>query len=342
MFRYRDSHGAVQTLATESELRAAIRDGRIQQGTPLAQGNGGWSSAARHPIYADMTRRMAAASEGARRRAMRSRMERLTSRRSVRLAPLVLVLLGSIGFTVNVYRERALNEQKHAYAAAMLGLAHERAPVPELVAADPPESRDVELRQRWVKLQVAHELWRDMLAAREGTGMTGFFPPAGWMSDDYVLDARAFPAIGEHWDAYLRWDRQWAAASLGSRVLTLTWARGADAGLSERESLDVLDADLPGLSVLGWDLDLRREFALEAQRLHAALVESRGNAYIDRGEWWFADTRTQRAYAAHVRNLRRIAEQLEERSALRAQRLGLESIDAAVPAAVHRMRPAGS
>ena len=166
-------------------------------------------------------------------------------------------------------------------------------------------------------------------------------PPDGWASDDYIMHAAHYPAVGRHWASYLRWARQWDASAAQTRLLRLYQERGREAGLTERQEFELLDPDLPGLSALGWDLELRRQFAREADLLHTALVESRGNAYVDDGRWWFADTRTQRAYGEHVQNLRRIAAELERNARLRAERLGVDPA-VAVPPAVARLRPAGT
>ena len=262
-------------------------------------------------------------------------------RRIVALALITGLLLTAAGFTVDFLREQRLAEQKHALAGALLGLAEGRAPAPELIALPAPDvDDDAALRTLWVRLQVAHAIARSIDSTQASFRIRGFLPPDGWMSDAYIMDPKSFDQIGAHWAGYLTWDRYWSprAADLLRREEAY-W--GFQARLGERETFELIDPAQPGLSAIGWDLDLRREFAAEANRLHWTLVESRGNAFLDDGKWWFADTRTQRAYAAHVAELGRIAGLLLDNANRRARAYGVTPGDGVVPAAVGSMRPAG-
>ena len=343
MFRYRDAKGIEHVLPNETALHDAILAGDIHASTPLSEAaQGGWGLAGRHPAF---TRAQKAMSPVARLRSAQRRgrgLARWTQPRVVVPAALAFVLLVGGGFTVGHLRERALAEQRHAYATAMLGLANGHAPAPELLAAavGAPIADDAALRSVWVRFQVARAMARSADSAQTAHRVRGFLPPEEWMSDDYVRNARAFPAIAEHWANYLEWDRAWSEPA--EDRLFLENARYAiEAGLSERETFELIDPAQPGLAAVGWDLELRRQFAAEAQRLHTALVESRGNVVLDEGQWWFADTRTQRAYTEHTGNLRRIAAALRDNAARRAAGYGVPTPAGAVPDNVSRMRFAG-
>ncbi|HUF11464.1 MAG TPA: hypothetical protein VMN78_00025 [Longimicrobiales bacterium] len=341
MFRYRDAQGIEKRLLSDAELQAAIRDGRIHANTPLAMGDRGvWDIAGHHPTYKRSGKPQLAPPPGAR-RSGRQKLARLARSRRARWGTLVgLVVIAGLGFIANVVYKRGHAEQRLEYVNAMLGIADGRTPAPELLAEPAPEPNDGALRTAWVRLQVANTVWQRMEAAQINFGVRGFHPPAAWMSDDYVTNARAFPDVGAHWDGYLAWDRNWSPDAW--RLLNQENARrAAEAELTERQTFELIDPAQPGLSSVGWDLELRRQFAAEAARLHTTLVESRGNAFIDNGAWWFADTRTQRTYAQHVQNLRRIGELLQANAAKRAAALGVEPGDGAVPAGLARMRPAG-
>lgn len=343
MFRYRDAHGVEKRLVNEAELLEAIRDGRIDANTPLGLGDHGeWGMAGRHPAFKRSGKPGLAPvrSRGAGRdlRATARRLVRSTRARWATAVALVLIAGG--GLTANVVIGRRLAEQKRAYASAMLGIAEGRMPAAELLATPAPESKDPQLRTFWVRLQVANTVRQSMAAAEADFGIHGFHPPAEWLSDEYVMNPRAFPAVGAHWSGYLEWDRQWSPRA--TRLLNLENARrAAEAQLTERQTFELIDPAQPGLRAVGWDLELRRQFAAEAARLHTTLVESRGNAVLDDGAWWFADTRTQRTYAEHAQNLRRIGELLRQSAATRAAALGVEPGDGAVPAGLAGMRRAG-
>jgi hypothetical protein len=341
MFRYRDTHGVEKRLINEAELLNAIRDGRIQASTPLAMGDRGeWGVAGRHPAFERAGKRALPRPHPGR-RSRRAVLRSLLRSRRVAWGALVLaVLLGGFGVNANLARKRALAEQRVAYATAMLGLAEGRVAPAELVAQPAPEANDPALRTLWVRLQVAHTLWRSMQAAQAAHGIDGFLPPARWMSDEYVMNARAFPDIGGHWSGYLAWHDNWTPRAQDMLMLE-NERRAAEASLTERQAFELIDPQQPGLSAVGWDLELRRQFALEATRLHTALVESRGNVFIDEGKWWFADTRTQRAYTEHTRNLRRIGGLLRENAEKRAAAYALQPGDGVVPAGLTRMRAAG-
>ena len=343
MFRYRDSKGLERRLPNEAALISEIRAGQVKAGTPLAEGiDGPWMAAGRHPAFrrAHTRKGVRGLIDVARRTPGSAAM--LRHPRMMAGVGVAFVLLVAGGFTVGHMRERSLAEQRHAYAEAMLGFAVGRTPAPELVAAavGAPITDDPALRTLWVRFQVARAIARSAEAAQTTFAVRGFLPPDGWMSDDYVRNARAFPDIGRHWAAYLAWDSAWAddAEDLLLRE-NARWA--TEARLTERETFELIDPAEPGLSAVGWDLDLRRQFAAEAHRLHTTLVESRGNVVFDDGAWWFADTRTQRAYSEHVASLRRIAGLLQENAGTRAAALGVEPGDSIVPANVTRMRPAG-
>lgn len=344
MFRYRDAKGFERRLINEAALLEAVRNGVVQASTPLAEGvDGPWGVAGRHPAFRRGRTRpgMRGVLDAA--RASRGGAAVTRYRRALIAGAIAIVLLVGAGFTVGHMRERALVEQRRAYADAMLGLASGRSPAPELVAAavGVPISDDPALRTLWVRFQVARTIARSADSAQAMFGVRGFLPPEAWMSDEYVRNPRGHAAVGEHWARYLAWDSAWAEQ--GEDLLMLENARrAAEAGLSERQTFELIDPDQPGLSAIGWDLKLRREFAREASRLHTTLIESRGNVILDDGEWWFADTRTQRTYTQHVTSLRRVAGLLRENAARRAAALGVEPVDAVVPANVARMRAAGS
>lgn len=340
MFRYRDAHGIEKRLVNEAELRNAIQDGRVQASTPLRLAEQGeWAVAARHPVYRSAGKRRLGRGRGA--GAARDTLTELVRSPRVRWGALVgLVLLGGAGFALDVVSDRRLAEQRREYATAMLGFAEGRVPAVELLAEPAPASKDPALRTLWVRLQVAHAIWQSMESAQGAFGVRGFHPPDGWMTDEYVMDARAFPAVAAHWAGYLAWDREWrrGAAQLLNRENA---RRAAEAELTERQTFELIDPQQPGLSAIGWDLELRRQFAAEAHALHTTLVESRGNAFIDDGKWWFADTRTQRAYAEHSANLRRLGALLRDNAAKRAAALGVEPGDGAVPVGLAAMRQVG-
>ena len=335
MFRYRDSHGFERRLINEAALLVAIRAGDVQSGTPLAEGvDGPWIVAGRHPAFARAgSQRLPSAI-----RAIRE--GGFAKRRLVALALIAGVILAAAGFTVDYMREQRLAEQRAALADALLGFAHGRTPAPELLAMPAPLVEDPALRTLWVRVQVARAIAQDVDSTQAGFGIAGFLPPDGWMSDDYVANPKLYDHVGAHWAGYLNWDRYWSPRALDLlRREEAHWA--PEAQLSERERFELIDPKQPGLGALGWDLQLRREFAAEANRLHTTLVESRGNAFLSEGAWWFADTRTQRAYAEHVANLGRIAALILENAAIRAEAYGVAPPAGAVPEAVASMRPAG-
>ena len=341
MFRYRDTHGIEKRLVNEAELLNAIRDGRVQASTPLAMGDQGeWGMAGRHPAYARAGKKRLPGPRAATPETRDLLLSLVRSRRVAWGVVLLAVLLAGFGVNASVARKRAIAEMRHDYAAAMLGIAEGRAVASELLAMAPPVHDDPALRTLWVRLQVAHTIDENMRTVQGALGIDGFLPPTEWMSDAYVTDARAFAEVGAHWERYLAWDRAWTPRA--SRLLNLENARRAgEAGLTERETFELIDPEQPGLSAIGWDLDLRREFAEEASRLHTTLVESRGNLFLDDGKWWFADTRTQRAYTEHVARLRSIGERLRANATKRAAVYGLEPGDGVVPAGLVTMRPAG-
>lgn len=344
MFRYRDAHGIEKRLVNEAELLHAINDGRVTATTPLRPEVGGdWAMAGRHPVFKLSGKKGLSRAHGAGRGigGIARRLLALVPRTRARWIALVAVVLVAAGLvTANILHKRRLAEKKLTYASAMLGFAEGRMPAPEVLNEPAPESKDPELRTLWVRLQVAHTISQSMESAQSAFGIRGFHPPEGWLSDAYVMDARAHAAVGAHWAGYLAWDRQWSPGA--SRLLNRENARrAAEAQLTERQTFELIDPAQPGLSAVGWDLELRRQFAEEAGRLHTTLVESRGNAFISDGAWWFSDTRTQRAYARHAQNLRRIGELLRANAATRAAALGVEPGDGAVPAGLAGMRNAG-
>ena len=341
MFRYRDSHGIEKRIGSEMELVNAIRDGRVQASTPLAMGEeGDWGVAGRHPAYARAGRKRLPGPRPATPETRDLLLSLVRSRRVAWSVILLAVLLAGFGVNASVMRKRALAAQRLDYASAMLGIAEGRAPSPELIAHPAPHADDAALRTAWVRMQVAHTIWQSMLPSMSALNISGFLPPTEWMSDAYIADASAFPHVGTHWGAYLAWDRAWSPRA--NRLLNLENARrAAEAGMTERETFELIDPAQPGLSAVGWDLELRRQFAEEASRLHTTLVESRGNALLDEGKWWFADTRTQRAYVEHTRNLRRIGDELRANAAARAAVYGLAPGDGVVPAGLAGMKPAG-
>ena len=340
MFRYRDTKGFERRLINEAALLAAIRAGIVLPGTPLAEGiDGPWGVAGRHPAFA-----RAGESRGFLGVVRALRESRLGSHRRVVVVALVAgVLLAAGGFTLDHLRAQRIAEQRLEYADAMLGLALGRQPAPELVAraVGAPLVDDASLRSIWVRFQVARAIALSADSAQTAFAIRGFLPPEGWMSDDYVRNARSFGAVGAHWAGYLAFDSAWSDDA-EKLLLRETGRRAAEAGLTERETFELIDPEQPGLSAVGWDLELRRQFAAEASRLHTTLVESRGNAFVSDGEWWFADTRTQRAYAQHRANLQRIASALQQNAARRAAAYGLTARSGVVPDAVAGMRPAGS
>lgn len=341
MFRYRDSKGLVQIVVNETALDEAIRAGDVHASTPLAEGTDGrWGLAGRHPAFARAQKNMGilARIRSARRR--RRGVALFAHPRRVAAAAIAIVVLVAGGFTASHLRERSLAEQRRAYADAMLGFAAGREPAAELLAAPAPTVDDPALRTLWVRFQVAQTMAQSEARTQAMFGMRGFLPPAGWMSDEYVQNPRAFAAIGEHWAGYVAWDRAWAEDA-EDQLFQENRRRAAEAGLTERETFELIDPEQPGLAAVGWDLDLRRQFATEALALHTTLVESRGNAIIDDGNWWFADTRTQRAYTEHRTRLQHIGEQLRANAEKRAAALGVELRDEPVPAALATMRTAG-
>ena len=343
MFRYRDFSGREQVVVNETALDAAIRAGDIHAGTPLAEGSDGrWGVAGRHPAFARALKKMGSLARLRSAYRRRRGVALFTHPRRVAAGALAIVVLVAGGFTASHLRERALAEQRLAYAEAMLGFASGRQPAPDLIAAavGAPIADDPVLRTLWVRFQVARTIARSADSAQATFAVRGFLPPDGWMTDDYVRSPRAFPEIGRHWAAYLAWDRAWAKGA-EDLLFNENARRAAEAGLTERETFELIDPEQPGLSAVGWDLELRRQFAAEAARLHTTLVESRGNAFLDEGKWWFADTRTQRAYAVHRHSLQRIGEQLRANAAKRAAALGIEPGTGVVPATLGSMRPAG-
>ena len=343
MFRYRDQKGFERRLPNEAALISEIRAGQVKAGTPLAEGvDGPWIAAGRHPAFrrAHTRKGVRGLLDVARRSPGSATL--LRHPRVTAAAGLAVVLLVAGGFTVGHMRERSLAEQRQAYAEATLGFAAGRQPAAELVAGavGAPIVDDPALRTLWVRFQVARAIAHSADSSQTTFAVRGFLPPDVWMSDDYVRNPRAFPEVGRHWAAYLAWDSAWSGEA-EDLLRTENARRAAEAGLTERETFELIDPAQPGLSAIGWDLDLRREFAAEASRLHWTLVESRGNAFLDEGKWWFADTRTQRAYAEHVANLGRIAGLLLDNANRRAQAYGVTPGDGVVPAAVGDMRPAG-
>ena len=338
MFRYRDKHGFEKRLINEAALLVSIRAGDVLPGTPLAEGvDGPWIVAGRHPAFARAGRR-----SGGPLAALRAlRDGGFAKRRIVVLSLVAGVLLAGAGFTADYLRAQRLAEQRLALAEGLLGFAEGRTPAPELIAMPAPAVDDAVLRTLWVRLQVAHAIDRSIDSTQMRFDIRGFLPPDGWMSDDYVMNPKAYEPIGAHWKAYLSWDRFWSPGAADRlRREEAYWA--GEAKLTERQTFELIDPAQPGLRAIGWDLELRREFAAEANRLHTTLVESRGNAFLSDGKLWFADTRTQRAYAEHVANLGRIAGQLLDNANRRAQAYGLTPGDGVVPPAVAHMRPAGS
>ena len=264
-------------------------------------------------------------------------------RRTIALALIAGAILTGGGFTLEHVRELRLAEQRRAYARAMLGFALGRRPAPQFIAAavGVPITDDRTMRTLWVRFQVARSIARSADSAQTTFALRGFLPPDGWMSDDYARNARAFADVGRHWAAYLEWDGAWAKDAY-DLLATETERRAAEAELSGRQKLDLIDPTQPGLSAIGWDLELRREFAAEAHALHAALLESRGRIVLEDGRWRFTDARTRQAYARHTANLRRIAALLELNGARRAAAYGVEPATGVVPEVVARMRAAAS
>ena len=341
MFRYRDAHGIEKRLAHEADLRDAIRDGRIKPGTPLAEGETGrWTVASRNATYKAIVRRGNAG--GGAGNGVSRLLARLTPAQRRFIPMMLFIALAIVGGHVQRQKHDAIVARKNAYSSAILGYARGKVPPPELLAeAVPAEDEDPLLRQLWVKLHVMEDLRRTIDSLHTAYGITGFDPPEVWLTDPYIRNARSYPRVATHWQNYLRFTRDHGHA-MEPVLRRLYSLRAEQAKLSQREFIELIRGEMEGLGSLGWDLSRREDFAEQALLLHEALVSSKGNAYNDRGEWYFTDPSTQRAWTQRIDVLARLAEDIEKSNQQRAERLGVNESQAAQDPTAARLRAPGS
>lgn len=194
MYRFKDARGLSHTLTDEGELRAAIREGRVGPGTPLAEGEDGrWTVARLHPSFQSAVEGRSGASEKSLWE-MRG-MELLRSRKGQIFLVIFTVLMSN---ALRAGMRPPLDaEERETYTRALIALSGGDMSAAATVE-QPPRSRP--LRPVWAMIMGTQDVLAHMQATEERLGL-GSDPPASWMSDWHIRYPTSHPEIVHHWEA---------------------------------------------------------------------------------------------------------------------------------------------
>ena len=294
MYRYIDARGMQKRLAYDNDLAEAIRQGDVKPGTMLGEGETGpWVPASRHPAYQRLAKSVGVSTAKSQSGANRWRKPLLIA--------LPVVALIAFGF-VQVRARQHRAELFAAYQAGLLEVQAGRMPPAELLTDDAPG--DDELDILWIDLKAAADVIEGADSAMQAHGLTGFDPPAAWLTTEYVRNARMHGDVGRHWERYLAFH-----ASFGARMPQLTREglhRYAQEASPSRYRTSILALDVDDKMqerMKPWYT--RAQIATSANDLHRSLSDHRGRVVIGRGgAVEFEDWNTVSMFNSHVRNLR--------------------------------------
>lgn len=251
MYRYRDARGMTRTVADADALRAAISGGLIPPGSPFAGEDGSWTVASRHPAY------QAAAKQA------KPRGPTFANSPAGRLGAVALVAV----VTFVAFKDRNVSPaEAERYLGALAAMVEAETVPPEL--AVPPTARS--LRESWVILHATRDVMSQMDATQARLGFADE-PPDAWLTQAYVLDARDYPEVAEHWIAVARFHQVYRD-SIVPLTEAATRRHAATAGIDGDDLEDLVDEFR---TVLRPTLDLYRaaqNMAGAAHRLHRWLT----------------------------------------------------------------------
>lgn len=301
MYRYLDARGVTKRLAHENDLAEAMRSGEVHARTMLAIGESGpWQPAARHPDFQRLAKLhgIPTTTGGRPRPAGRSPLaflDELSPRSKLAaLAGLMLLVFG--GMQVRGRAER--NQLIEWLQQAMLDLSEGRAPAAGVLTDEPPD--DLTAKLLWIRVRADDEVRAGVDSAIAAQGIDGFDPPAVWLTDEYLRNARDHPEVGRHWEAYNRFHAAYAARIPDlSRSAVFRWSIAA--GLRPPHTNTVtqqLEAEMPGRMRR---FQIRSRVAGSALELHRALADSRGRVVLHRDSVLeFEDAQALGAYNGHL------------------------------------------
>lgn len=305
MYRYLDARGMTRKLAHEHDLAEAMRGGEVTARTMLATGETGpWQPAARHPDFQRLAKLHGIRTTGGdgARPAGGSRLAFLAdlSPRAKLVAFSGLMLLAFGGMQVRARAERS--QLVESLQQAVLDLSEGRAPSPDVLTAGPPD--DLVAKLLWIRVRADDEVRAGVDSAIAAQGIAGFDPPSVWMTDEYLRNARDYPEVERHWEAYNRFHAGYAARIPDlTRSAMFRW--GIAAGLRPphtNEVTDRVEAEMPSRMRR---FQVRAQVAGSALELHRGLADSRGRVVLNRDSVLeFEDARALGAYNGHVPTIR--------------------------------------
>lgn len=327
MYRYLDANGVARRLADEQALAEAVRNGSVRPGTMLAEGeSGGWQMAERHPAFqklASLAPAPPSRGVGTGGLALGPLARLSPGLRIAVVAVLLLVVFGGLHTASGRQGDRLVRDYEEALLEAVAG----RRPPSELLTDEPPDEPDAQLL--WIRIRAEDEVLAGIEAALAAQGISGFDPPPAWLTREYFRNARSYPHVGAHWEAYNRFHATHAARIPDHiRGAVLRWS--ARAGLRPPFTNPLTDRIESEMGTRMRPFYIKSSIAGAALELHRALEVSEGRVIVREDMLEFEDLRTLNAYNDHLPDIRRRTQEMavfttglsEEKEAMLSARPG--------------------